>query len=162
MDIYKRKVKTLEELMNVNINKDGIVVFTNGCFDILHSGHVSYLEQAKRLGTILIVGMNSDESVRRLKGDKRPINSFEERAFVLSHLTSVNYIVKFDEDTPEELIKSIMPDILVKGGDYKVEEIVGYDFVKSYKGRVMTLPLIEGCSTTNIIEKIKRELDTNV
>ena len=131
------------------------VVFTNGCFDIIHRGHVEYLEEAKSLGDILIIGLNSDESVRRLKGPSRPINNEEDRARVLLGLKSVDGVVAFKEDTPLELIKMVKPDVLVKGGDWKVEDIVGHEFVIEGGGEVYSLPFREGCSTTNIIEKIR-------
>lgn len=129
------------------------IVFTNGCFDILHRGHVEYLAKAAQLGDILIVGLNSDKSVRRLKGKGRPINDEISRAVVLSALESVFCVVIFDEDTPENLIKEINPDVLVKGSDYKIDEIAGADFVKQHGGEVVTIDLVKGFSTTNIIEK---------
>jgi len=131
------------------------VVFTNGCFDILHAGHVTYLAEAKKLGDILVVGINSDASVRRLKGNDRPVNNVSDRLLLLSALESVDYVVAFEEDTPYELIKAIRPDVLVKGGDYSVEDIVGADVVASYGGMTTTIPYIMGKSTTGIIEKIK-------
>lgn len=127
------------------------IVFTNGCFDILHIGHIRYLKEAKKLGDILIIGMNSDKSVSRIKPE-RPINSEQHRAEVLSSLEMVDFVVIFDEDTPYELIKSIKPDILVKGGDWKKEDIVGSDIV----AETYSLPYIEGISTTGIIDKIKK------
>jgi rfaE bifunctional protein nucleotidyltransferase chain/domain len=133
------------------------IVFTNGCFDILHAGHVDYLAQARDLGDILVIGLNSDDSVKRLnKGAERPINSQEARAKVLAALGCVDAIVYFNEDTPYELIKLVQPDFLVKGNDYKVEEIVGYDIVTSRGGKVVTIPFLEGFSTTGIIEKLKK------
>ena len=134
--------------------RSGIAVFTNGVFDILHRGHLDYLTAASDLGHKLFVGLNSDASVKRIKGDNRPLNSERDRAFALLSLKCVDYVVLFDEDTPERLIKTITPDILVKGGDYKVEEIVGYDHVTSNGGKVVTIPLSEGYSTTGFIEKI--------
>ncbi|MFO7660025.1 MAG: D-glycero-beta-D-manno-heptose 1-phosphate adenylyltransferase [Candidatus Cloacimonadaceae bacterium] len=131
------------------------VVFTNGCFDIIHAGHVQYLQQAKDLGDILVVGLNSDASVRRLKGSSRPINSEENRALILAALQSVNYVIIFDEDTPYELIEAVQPDVLVKGGDWKEDDIVGSDIVKNKGGRVISLPFWEGLSTTNIIKKMR-------
>ncbi len=125
------------------------VVFTNGCFDILHKGHVVYLEKAKRQGDVLVVGLNTDASVRRLKGDKRPINPQDARACVMAALESVDYVVLFDEDTPYDLIREVAPDVLVKGGDYKVSEIVGREFA----GSTMVIPLEEGYSTTAIINR---------
>ena len=131
------------------------VVFTNGCFDILHAGHVSYLKKARALGDKLIVGINTDDSVRRLKGDCRPVNSLEDRMAVLSELECVDEVISFDEDTPEELIKKLHPDVLVKGDDYTVDKIVGADFVMSYGGEVKTIPLLKGRSTTGIISKMR-------
>ncbi|MCA1933267.1 MAG: D-glycero-beta-D-manno-heptose 1-phosphate adenylyltransferase [Calditerrivibrio sp.] len=132
------------------------IVFTNGCFDILHIGHLKYLEEAKKLGDILVVGVNSDESVRRLKGDKRPINSLKERLIMLDALKYVDYVTFFEEDTPYNLIKDILPDILVKGGDWKIEAIVGSDIVIKNGGKVLSLSYEEGFATTNIIEEIVR------
>jgi rfaE bifunctional protein nucleotidyltransferase chain/domain len=129
------------------------IVFTNGCFDIIHAGHVQYLEQAKAMGDILVVGLNSDASVKRLKGETRPVNSEKDRAIVLAGLESVNYVVIFEEDNPYELIKVIQPDILVKGGDWKEGSIIGADIVKAKGGNVISLPFWEGLSTTNIINK---------
>ncbi|MBT4575680.1 MAG: D-glycero-beta-D-manno-heptose 1-phosphate adenylyltransferase, partial [Candidatus Cloacimonetes bacterium] len=133
------------------------IVFTNGCFDILHAGHVKYLAEAKELGNILILGLNSDSSVKRLKGNDRPVNNEQDRAVVLSALCSVSYIVIFDEDTPYELINNIKPNILVKGGDWKPEDIVGHDIVSSYNGRVKSLSFIEGKSTTDIVNKLREK-----
>lgn len=133
------------------------IVFTNGCFDIIHAGHVDYLEKAKSLGDFLVVGLNSDESVRRLKGQSRPINPVNQRKRVLEGLKAVDLVVVFEEDTPERLIKEIKPDILVKGGDWKIENIVGADFVMSYGGKVYTIDFIYNTSTTKIIEKVKNE-----
>lgn len=131
------------------------IVFTNGCFDVLHFGHVHYLLQAKKLGDILVIGLNSDDSVRRLKGPTRPINGENERAFVLAALVCVDYVTLFEEDTPEELIKVVRPDVLVKGGDYTLDNIVGADFVTQNGGTVTTIPFVEGFSSTLIIEKLK-------
>lgn len=132
------------------------VVFTNGCFDIIHSGHVTYLAKAKRLGDILIVGLNSDGSVRRLKGPERPINNYNDRAAVMSALKPVDYVVEFTEDTPLELIKTIKPDIITKGGDYAPENIVGADFVTANGGEVVVIPFVPGKSTTSIISRMKK------
>ena len=130
------------------------IVFTNGCFDIIHAGHVDYLKKAKALGDILVVGLNSDSSIRRIKGKKRPIIPQEMRAEVLSSLKPVDYVVIFEEDTPENLIKAIKPDILVKGGDWELNKIVGKDFVESYGGKVLTIPFTYDISTTRIINTI--------
>lgn len=132
------------------------VVFTNGCFDILHRGHVEYLAQAADLGNVLCIGVNTDASVRRLKGENRPVNDEYARAMLLSALGFVDAVVLFDEDTPYELIKQIQPDILVKGNDYKPENIVGYDIVTAKGGKVVTMDLVEGYSTTTILDKAKR------
>ncbi|MBI3260419.1 MAG: D-glycero-beta-D-manno-heptose 1-phosphate adenylyltransferase [Ignavibacteriae bacterium] len=129
------------------------IVFTNGCFDILHSGHVTYLSSAKKLGDVLIIGLNTDASVRRLKGENRPVNSEDDRAIVINALKSVDYVVLFDEDTPLELITLLKPDILVKGGDYTPETIVGADTVLRNGGSVIVIPLVAGKSTTAIIQK---------
>ena len=129
------------------------VVFTNGCFDIIHAGHIDYLSKARNLGDVLVVGLNSDESVRRLKGPQRPINDVDARSKVLASLFFVDYVIVFEEDTPLYLIKSVRPDILVKGGDYTRDTVVGADFVESYGGKVVILPFIKGYSTTSIINK---------
>jgi len=138
------------------------IVFTNGCFDILHAGHVHYLEQARALGDRLVLGLNSDESVRRLKGESRPVNSIKDRATVLTGLSSVDWVIPFGEqtgtqydDTPFHMIETIMPDVLVKGGDYTVDTIMGADIVQANGGQVAVIEFVEGCSTTRIIEKIQ-------
>jgi len=136
--------------------RDKKVVFTNGCFDLLHVGHVRYLQEAKKLGDFLVVGINSDASVKRLKGPTRPVQNENDRAEILAALGCVDMTVIFTEDTPEELIKAIKPHILVKGGDWKIEQIVGGSFVQSYGGQVMSLQFIEGRSTTSIIEKAQK------
>jgi rfaE bifunctional protein nucleotidyltransferase chain/domain len=130
------------------------VVFTNGCFDILHAGHVRYLAAAKSLGDVLLVGVNSDASVRRLKGTNRPVCSETDRMAVLSALKAVDAVTLFDEDTPEALIGTLLPDILVKGSDWAIEQIAGAQAVLDHGGRVLTVPLLEGRSTSSIIEKI--------
>ncbi len=137
-------------------NEGKKIVFTNGCFDIIHAGHVDYLEKAKSLGDVLIVGLNSDESVRRIKGKDRPVNIQEHRKKVLEALKPVDLVVVFDEDTPERLIKQIKPDVLVKGGDWSIENIVGADFVRSYGGKVFTIDFVYDVSTTKIIEKARK------
>ena len=149
------EIDILTEVKKLKSEKKRIV-FTNGCFDILHKGHVAYLQAAKSLGDILIVGMNTDDSVKRLKGSERPVNSLEDRAFVLSSLRSVDYVVPFDEDTPLSLIESIMPDILVKGGDYTIDTIIGAKEVIAHGGAVEIIPFVEGKSTTSIIDAIKK------
>jgi D-beta-D-heptose 7-phosphate kinase/D-beta-D-heptose 1-phosphate adenosyltransferase len=134
---------------------DKKIVFTNGCFDIIHAGHVEYLQEAAELGDVLIIGLNSDNSVKRLKGKNRPINSQIDRATVLSGLATVNYIVIFEEDTPYMLIDHIKPNVLVKGGDWKPDEIVGADIVLKNGGSVRSLSYKEGHSTSSIINKMK-------
>ena len=136
-------------------NTSVILVFTNGIFDLMHRGHVAYLERAKCLGNLLILGLNSDASARRLKGDDRPLVNQDDRAFILSRLESVDVVSIFDDDTPISLIQKIKPDILVKGGDYNLGEIVGRECVEKNGGKVCTIPFIEGKSTTNLITKIK-------
>jgi rfaE bifunctional protein nucleotidyltransferase chain/domain len=130
------------------------VVFTNGVFDILHRGHVEYLTKARSLGDVLVVGMNADASVRRLKGPERPVVSQNDRAFVLAALAVVDYVCLFDEDTPYNLIKAVIPDILVKGSDWAVNDIVGKDIVEASGGKVQTIDYVPNRSTTNIIQKI--------
>ncbi len=130
------------------------IVFTNGCFDILHVGHLRYLQEAHSLGDYLIVGLNSDESVRRLKGPTRPIQTEQDRAEILLGLKCVDAVVIFGEDTPLKLIETVQPDVLVKGGDWKISQIVGSDFVQSRGGEVKSLPFHQGRSTTGIVEKI--------
>ncbi len=132
------------------------VVFTNGCFDIIHKGHIHLLKRAKKLGDVLIVGLNSDSSIRRIKGKGRPIFSEKDRAFVLSSVDAVDYIVIFDEDTPLKLIKAIEPDVLVKGSDWKKNSIVGREIVESLGGRVVRIPVLKGFSTTSIIKKLRK------
>ncbi len=136
------------------------IVFTNGVFDLLHKGHLEYLYKAKQLGEILIVGLNSDESVKKIKGPDRPINDERTRAMILASLIFVDAVILFDEETPLNLIKLISPDILVKGKDYKEEDIVGYSHVKQKKGKVITIELTEGYSTTKIIDKINALQET--
>ena len=133
------------------------IVFTNGCYDILHPGHVDLLERCKAQGDVLVLGLNSDESVKRQgKGDDRPVNPYPVRAFVLAHLESVDFVVRFDEDTPAKLIEAVQPDVLVKGGDWSVDRIVGRESVQRRGGEVISLPLLQGYSTTALIEKIRR------
>lgn len=147
-------IDQVQELSSNLRNNEKTIVFTNGCFDILHVGHVQYLQAAASLGDILVIGLNSDNSVARLKGEKRPIVPQDERAYLLSSLSIVDYVVIFDEDTPFRLISAVLPNILVKGGDYIAEEIVGYDIVTNNGGRVEIIPFVKGKSTTNIIKKI--------
>lgn len=150
-----RNKEDLRTTLNQWRFKDEKIVFTNGCFDILHRGHVEYLAKAAALGSKLIIGLNTNASVRRLKGESRPINDEAARAILLSSLIFTDKIVLFDEDTPLELIRFIQPDILVKGNDYKPEEIVGYDILKAKGGEVVTIELTEGFSTTSILNKLK-------
>ena len=131
------------------------IVFTNGCFDILHVGHVTYLKKARSLGNILVIGLNSDKSVRSIKGPVRPLNNQRDRAQVLSSLYFVDYVTIFGDDTPERLIRKLKPDILVKGGDWKGKDIAGARFVKSLGGRIVTIPFVKGYSTTALIKKMK-------
>lgn len=131
------------------------IVFTNGCFDILHAGHVTYLSKAAKLGDILVIGLNSDNSVKRLKGESRPLNNENDRALVLSSLEFVDFVVMFSDDTPKSLIEAITPDVLVKGGDYLPENVVGAEHVINCGGKVEIIPLLEGRSTTSIINKMK-------
>jgi len=146
----KRKIALLRK-------KRKKIAWTNGCFDILHSGHVSYLESAKKKDRILIVGLNSDRSVRKIKGPKRPIVRESERAFVLAALSCVDFIVLFDESTPAKLIEYLKPDILIKGADWKGKEVAGSDVVERYGGKVEYLKFVKGLSTTNIIQKILKK-----
>ncbi len=156
----KQKIVSLHDLKLIlsglrSINKPR-VVFTNGCFDLVHQGHVEYLSQARDLGDMLIVGLNSDESVRRLKGPSRPVSSLQSRAMVLAAFAFVDYVVVFDEYTPINLIQELRPDILVKGADYCHDNVVGADFVESYGGRVELISLVPGQSTTNLINRMKQ------
>lgn len=155
--IQDKIVRNKEELTSV-LNqwrfKGEKVVFTNGCFDILHRGHVEYLAKAASLGNKLLIGLNTDSSVRRLKGESRPVNDQEARALLLASLIFTDKIIFFEEDTPYELIRFIQPDVLVKGSDYKPENIVGYDILKSKGGEVVTIDLTKGFSTTSILEKL--------
>ena len=143
----------LAEICALLRNQGKKIVFTNGCFDILHVGHVTYLDAAKQLGDVLIVGVNSDDSVRRLKGPSRPINNESDRSMVLSALKAVDFTVIFDEDTPLELIEQLTPHILTKGGDYSEDTIVGASYVRSHGGEVVVIPLVAGKSTTSILRK---------
>lgn len=150
-----------EDMLNLNRKiafwrfKEMSLVFTNGCFDIIHLGHIDYLSKAADLGNIFIVGLNTDVSTKKIKGDKRPIINETSRAAVIASLFFVDAVVLFDEETPCDLIKTISPDILVKGSDYKTEEIVGYDIVKAKGGKTVTADFLDGYSTSSLIEKIK-------
>lgn len=140
----------LDTVLNKYREENKKIVFTNGCFDIIHRGHVEYLQKARELGDLLILGLNSDDSVKRLKGNDRPINNEIDRAIVLAALECINYISIFNEDKPLELIKIVKPDILVKGGDYKIEDVVG----REYSKETVLIDFVDGYSTTNIIKKI--------
>lgn len=159
LDIIKNKIISKKENAYNTLQtwrfKDEKIVFTNGCFDIVHRGHLEYLASASSMGTKMIIGLNTDASVQKLKGPDRPINDEYSRALLLASLGFVDLIVFFDEQTPYELIQFVQPDILVKGSDYKAEEIVGYDIVKAKGGKIRTLDFIEGFSSTGIIKKIK-------
>lgn len=159
LDFVENKIVKDWEVISQRINlwnfKGKQIVFTNGCFDIVHRGHIDYLSKAKDKGDILIIGLNSDKSVRSLKGDNRPINNEDSRALLLASFTFVDAIIIFNEDTPYELIDYLKPNILVKGSDYDVKDIVGSDIVINKGGRVETLDFIEGYSSTSIINKIK-------
>ncbi len=148
-------INNIEPLLTYWNLKSEKIVFTNGCFDILHRGHVEYLAQAANHGDVLVIGLNTDSSVMRLKGDTRPVQDEYARAMLMASLHFVNVVILFDEDTPYELIKKVQPDVLVKGSDYKVEDIVGYDIVKAKGGEIVTIDFIEGYSTSSIIEKLK-------
>lgn len=157
--LLRSKIKSARLLSRIilRLKKRGEkVVFTNGCFDLLHYGHAKYLQQAKSCGDILIVGVNSDSSVRRIKGLKRPIVKEGERLALVAALASVDYVTIFNEDTPINLIKAFKPDVLVKGADWDKKNIVGAEFVKSRGGRVATVKLAKGCSTTNLINRIAK------
>tara|TARA_Y100000739_G_scaffold15108_1_gene12271 strand:+ start:194 stop:658 length:465 start_codon:yes stop_codon:yes gene_type:complete len=147
--------ENLNAINNLKSEKKKIV-FTNGCFDLLHVGHIRYLSNAKKLGDFLIVGLNSDESVKILKGQNRPINKFEDRAMLLSALRSVDLVIMFEEQTPENLINKVVPNVLVKGGDYDIEDIAGYHTVIKNGGKVRTLDFYKGYSSTNYIKKINK------
>lgn len=151
--IFKSE-KELSTFVDALKTARGKIVFTNGVFDIIHRGHIEYLTEAKSYGDILVVGLNSDSSVKRIKGDDRPINNEDDRAFVLLNLKPVDYVAVFTEDTPYNLIKAIQPDVLVKGGDWEVKDIVGSDIVLNGGGKVFSLKFVDNYSTTSIIKKI--------
>lgn len=153
-DLKIKSRDILSKLLENERERGKRVVFTNGCFDLLHVGHVKYLQKARNLGDLLVLGLNSDESIRRLKGPKRPLIGEEERAHLMAALKCIDYVVVFDEDTPLELISAVKPHILVKGGDYTPEGVVGKELVESYGGRVAIIPFVDGKSTTNVIETI--------
>lgn len=149
-----KNIRTLKRITTSLKKRGKAVVFTNGCFDLLHYGHVLYLQKAKAKGDVLVVALNSDASAKRIKGKNRPIVNELDRARVIAALESVDYVVLFNEDTPLELIRQIQPDILVKGADWKKNKIIGADIVRKNKGRVITIKLSPGRSTTNLIKKI--------
>src|SRR3990170_984148 len=151
------RVVSLEELVSIrnSLRSNGKrVVFTNGCFDLLHRGHVEFLNEAKRFGDLLVVGLNSDASMSRIKGKNRPIVPQEDRAFVLSNLAAVDYVAIFEEDTPLEMISALLPDVLVKGADWGIDEVVGKEVVEGAGGLVRTIHLVPNRSTTDIVKKI--------
>ncbi len=151
------KIKTIEELrplLAILRAAGKKVVFTNGCFDLIHTGHTRYLAIARSFGDLLVVAVNSDSSVRTIKGEKRPINSQQERAETLAALESVDFVTVFDEPDPYKVISALQPDVLVKGGDWPIEKIIGRDVVDARGGKVVNVPFVEGASTTGIIDKI--------
>ncbi|MFH1613319.1 MAG: D-glycero-beta-D-manno-heptose 1-phosphate adenylyltransferase [bacterium] len=156
---YQKKIKTLEELKNIveKLKKNGEkIVTTNGCFDLIHPGHIKYLWQAKKYGDILIVGLNSDTSIKKIKGNQRPILKEKARSLILASLSMIDYIVIFSEVTPIKLLKTLKPNIHIKGGDYIAEKIIEYETVKKFGGEVKIIQFIKGYSTTNLIKKIKK------
>ncbi|MEO0276023.1 MAG: D-glycero-beta-D-manno-heptose 1-phosphate adenylyltransferase [candidate division WOR-3 bacterium] len=154
MIVSRKKIKEIVKKLKKEGKK---IVFTNGCFDLIHKGHIYLLKEAKKFGDVLIVGLNSDSSIKKIKGKGRPILKEKERGFIIDNIKGVDYVVIFNEKTPFKLIKEIKPDILVKGGDYKENEVVGGEFVKKRKGRVVIIPYLKNFSTTKIIERIKYE-----
>jgi len=157
--VLNNKIKSLAELKKIRdqLRRSGKkVVFTNGVFDLLHRGHVEYLEKARLLGDVLILGLNSDASVKTVKGSWKPLVDQEDRASVLAGLSSVDYVCYFDEETPYVIISALLPDILVKGGDYQLDEIVGRDVVEAGGGKVVTIPLTHGKSTTEVVKRIAK------
>ncbi len=156
----RRKIKTLEELrplLSILRATGKKIVFTNGCFDIIHTGHARYLARARALGDVLVVAVNSDASVRAIKGGKRPINSEADRMEVLASLEAVDFVTLFSEPDPYRVIQALQPDVLVKGGDWAIEKIIGRDVVEARGGQVVNIPYVEGSSTTGIIEKILKQ-----
>jgi len=160
LQIAESKILNSEELQiripNWKKNNE-VIVFTNGCFDVMHYGHINYLSKAASLGDKLIIGLNSDSSVKKLKGESRPINNQYARAMMLASMIFVDAVVFFSEETPENLIKQVTPDILVKGGDYKINDIVGADYVIDNGGKVEIIPFVDGYSSTNIINNLGAE-----
>ena len=157
---FREKIVSLDEIEKISKSareKHRTIVTSNGCFDILHSGHVEYLEGASKLGDILIIGINSDSSVKKIKGPDRPVNSERDRASIMASLGFVDYCVIFNEDTPEELLKIIKPDIHVKGGDYNADDIIEKKIVEENGGIIKILPLVQGYSTTGILERLSKK-----
>ncbi|RDV14327.1 D-glycero-beta-D-manno-heptose 1-phosphate adenylyltransferase [Pontibacter diazotrophicus] len=149
----------LQEQVNAWRRQGQKIVFTNGCFDLLHLGHVDYLEKASQLGDKLVLGLNTDASISRIKGPNRPLQDEMSRARIMASLLFIDAVVLFDENTPQELIEAVQPDILVKGDDYTIENIVGHEVVLARGGEVKTVPLVKGYSTTNIVKKIEKQLN---
>lgn len=159
LDVLKSKIinsDKLEAFLAYLRFKNQKIVFTNGCFDIIHRGHIEYLAQAANYGDVLIIGLNTDKSVQRIKGTSRPVQDEDARAITLAAMHFIHAVVLFDEDTPYNLIKKVQPDVLIKGSDYNAENIVGYDIVKAKGGKVITIDFIDGYSTTSIINKLKK------
>ncbi|MDR0367901.1 MAG: D-glycero-beta-D-manno-heptose 1-phosphate adenylyltransferase [Bacteroidales bacterium] len=156
-NIQHKIIPAGEKLLSLPLWKENNeqIVFTNGCFDIIHRGHADYLARAASLGSKLIVGLNTDASIRRIKGNSRPVSDEYSRAFVLAAFAFIDAVMLFEEDTPYCLIQSVQPDILVKGSDYREEDIVGYDIVKAKGGKIVTIDFVPGFSTSSIIEKIR-------
>ncbi len=154
-----KRIFRFDQAKDIYLPEYSTTVFTNGCFDILHSGHIEYLQKAKNLGDILIIGLNSDTSVKKLKGQKRPINNENDRALILSNLRFVDYVIIFPQQTPVELIKIIKPDIHVKGGDYKIEDLPETEILNKIQAEIKIIPLKQGYSTTGLIESIKTLYD---
>ncbi|NWF89288.1 MAG: D-glycero-beta-D-manno-heptose 1-phosphate adenylyltransferase [Ignavibacteriaceae bacterium] len=152
---FVKSQEEIKSLRNLFKQQNKKVVFTNGVFDLIHAGHVDYLTKAKALGDILIVGMNTDDSVKRIKGDKRPILKQNERAFIISNIKAVDYVVLFDEDTPGRIIDELIPDILVKGADWSIDKIVGRETVEKHGGEVIAIEFVNDQSTSKIIDSIK-------
>lgn len=161
LDFIKSKLVAASDIPMLLDHRSEDLIWTNGCFDIIHAGHITYLYECKMLGGNLIIGLNSDDSVRRLKGEGRPVNPVEDRILQLAAFFFVDYIFVYGEDTPLKWIQQIKPDVLVKGGDYEVKNIVGYKEVINHGGRVLTIPLVAGKSTTSIINKIRDSNDND-
>jgi D-beta-D-heptose 7-phosphate kinase / D-beta-D-heptose 1-phosphate adenosyltransferase len=156
LDPGRKVIHRAEAVERYGRPRDEVVVFTNGCFDILHRGHVEYLCAARHLGHRLVVGINTDASVRRLKGQGRPVLGEDDRAFIIAALECVDAVTLFAEDTPAELVAALLPDILVKGGDYRPDTVVGREVVEQHGGRVVIMPLVEGRSTTTILQRLRQ------